>query len=98
MAIQAPPQQAQKGPHGPAAAAPPAPPWPFPVGVLGTENANDYDQTKTMTTATVSFPDVQVQPDVWTRRLWFDVNGVTSVNAATVAFNGDAAAGSGAPF
>ena len=70
------PQQAPKQ-----AAAPVMAPWPFPVGVLDTQNASDYDQTKTMTTGTVQYPDVQVQPDGWTRGIWFDVNGVDPANA-----------------
>ncbi len=92
----APVQHAQG--QSPAPAAPPAVPWPFPVGVLGTENLNDYDQTKTMSAGTVQFPDVQVAPDGWTRGLWFDVNAVATANTNTVTFNGDASAGSGAPF
>lgn len=80
------------------AAAPVMQPWPFPVGVLDTQNASDYDQSKTMSTGTVQFPDVQVQPDGWTRGLWFDVNGVCTSNTNTVTFNSDAAAGTGAPF
>lgn len=94
MPPSAPPQQAPQGKQ----AATPLAPWPFPVGVLDTQNASDYDQSKTMTTGTVVFPDVQVQPDGWTRGIWFDINGVASGNSATVAFNADAAAGTGAPF
>jgi hypothetical protein len=41
---------------------------------------------------------VQVQPDGWTRGIWFDVNAVCTSNTNTVTFNGDAAAGTGAPF
>src|SRR5215469_18228321 len=96
---QLPPQQATQAAHGPGGqAAPVLAPWPFPVGVLGTENMSDYDQTKTMSTGTVQFPDVQVAPDGWTRGLWFDVNAVATSNTNTVTFNGDASAGSGAPF
>src|SRR5580698_756211 len=73
-------------------------PWPFPVGVLDTQNMSDYDQTKTMSTGTVQFPDVQVQPDGWTRGIWFDINAVCTSNTNTVTFNSDAAAGTGAPF
>lgn len=100
MSPQAPPQAPTQPAHGqaPAPAAAPARPWAFPVGVLGTENANDYDQVKTMGAGTVPFPDVQVAPDGWTRGLWFDINGVAAGNSATVAFNGDAAAGTGAPL
>lgn len=88
-------QAAQGQPQAPAA---PARPWAFPVGVLGTENANDYDQVKQMLAAAVQFPDVQVAPDGWTRGLWFDITGTTAGNSAAVAFNGDAAAGTGAPL
>lgn len=95
MPPSAPPQAAPQGNQ----AAPVMSPWPFPVGVLDTQNASDYDQTKTMGAGTVQFPDVQVQPDGWTRGLWFDVNGVVTGNVTNVvAFNGDAAAGTGAPF
>lgn len=91
------PPQAQAPAQGAKQAAP-VQPWPFPLGVLDTQNASDYDQTKTMSTGTVQFPDVQVQPDGWTRGIWFDVNGVATSNTNTVTFNSDAAAGSGAPF
>lgn len=92
------------GQHTPAArgqaqaAAPPPRPWPFPVGVLATENASDYDETKTMSTGTVVFKDVQVAPDGWTRGLWFDIDAVCTANTNTVTFNGDASSGTGAPF
>jgi hypothetical protein len=70
-------------------AAPPAAPWPFPVGVLATENASDYDQTLSFTAATQRFPDVKVEPDGWCRGIWFDINAVTAANAAAVAFKED---------
>lgn len=89
---------AQQGAPQGGKAAPVVAPWPFPVGVLDTQNASDYDQTKTMSTGAVQFPDVQVQPDGWTRGIWFDVNAVATSNTNTVTFNGDAAAGTGAPF
>ena len=89
------PVQAQQGQ---AKQQPQMAPWPFPVGVLETVNLSDYDQTKTMSTGAVQFPDVQVQPDGWTRGIWFDINGVCTSNTNTVTFNGDAAAGTGAPF
>lgn len=69
---------------------PPPPSWPFPVGVLGTENLAEYDNTKTMTAATLKFPDVRVEPDGWLRGLWFDFNLVTAANAAVVVFAADA--------
>lgn len=93
------PQQGTPEPQGQTQAkAPVIAPWPFPVGVLDTQVASDYDQTKTMSTGTVQFPDVQVQPDGWTRGIWFDINGVATANTNTVTFNSDAAAGTGAPF
>jgi hypothetical protein len=79
-------------------AAPVMQPWPFPIGVLDTQLQSDYDNTKTMASGTVQFPDVQVQPDGWTRGIWFDVNAVATSNTNTVTFNSDAAAGTGAPF
>jgi hypothetical protein len=97
MTTPAPPKQG--APQGQAAKQAPAmAPWPFPVGVLDTQNMSDYDQTKTMSSGTVQFPDVQVQPDGWTRGIWFDINAVCTSNTNTVTFNGDAAAGTGAPF
>ena len=69
--------------------APPAPAWPFSVGVLSTENLSDYDQLTVMTASTQKLPDVRIQPDGWCRGVWFDINGVTSANAATVAFTED---------
>ena len=86
MTTPAPPKQ---GAPQAKSAAPVAAPWPFPVGVLDTQNASDYDQTKTMSTGTVQFPDVQVQPDGWTRGIWFDVNAVATSNTNTVTFNSD---------
>ena len=66
------------------AAAPVLAPWPFPVGVLGTENASDYDETKTMTSGTVKFPDVKVEPDGWLRGLWFDFTMSVTANVTNV--------------
>jgi hypothetical protein len=65
-------------------------PWPFSVGVLGTENASDYDNTRQMGAAVVRFPDVRVEPDGWLRGIWFDFDMVTAGNAAAVAFAADA--------
>lgn len=76
-------------PQGGRAQDPVMAPWPFPVGVLGTVNASDYDESKVMGAGEVQFKDVQVQPDGWTRGLWVDVNGVTAGNAAAVAFTED---------
>jgi hypothetical protein len=69
--------------------APPLAPWPFPVGVLGTENLAEYDNTRTMIVGTVKFPDVRVEPDGWLRGIWFDFDLVTAGNAATVVFAAD---------
>lgn len=83
---QAPPQpNAQHGQQQQVA----VPAWPFPVGVLAAVNASDYDESKTMTTSAVKFPDVKVEPSGWLRGLWFDFNMVTASNAATVAFTED---------
>lgn len=80
----------QAAPTGSAAPAPVLNPWPFPVGVLDTQNASDYDETKTMTTGNVKFPDVKVEPDGWLRGVWFDFDLVTAGNTAAVAFEADA--------
>jgi hypothetical protein len=64
-------------------------PWPFPVGVLGTENASDYQEVKQQTTGTVKFPDVKVEPDGWLRGLWFDFNMVVTTNTNTVSVTED---------
>jgi hypothetical protein len=69
--------------------APPVPSWPFPVGVLATENLSDYDQLTVMTTAAQKLPDVRIQPDGWLRGVWFDINVVAAGNAATVAYTED---------
>lgn len=67
-----------------AAAAPVLAPWPFPVGVFDEEIQNSYDQTVTATTATVQFPDVQIEPDGWSRGWWFDFNLVATNATITV--------------
>lgn len=96
MTSQAPPQQAQK----PATNAPVLAPWPFPVGVIGTENVSDYDQTVTMSAATVKFPSVKIEPSGWLRGVWFDVTGTVSGNTATVTFASDTSTtgATGSPF
>jgi hypothetical protein len=81
-----------------AKAAPVMNPWPFPVGVLDTQNASDYNETVTMGASASRFPDVKVEPDGWLRGLWFDIAGVVTGNTSTVTFAGDTAAGTGAPF
>lgn len=82
-------QQRPQQQGGQQAQAPVMAPWAFPVGVLGTENSSDYDQTLTMTAATQRYPDVKIEPDGWLRGVWFDFNMVTAGNAATVAFTED---------
>lgn len=76
----------------------PVPSWPFPVGVFSTDNVSDYQEAVTMTSGTVRFPDVRVEPDGWLRGIWFDVSATNSANTATVTINADAAGGTGAPF
>lgn len=88
MATNTAPAPKAAGNKGQAQAAPVAP-WAFPVGVLGTANASDYDESKTMGASTVKFPDVRVEPDGWLRGIWVDVTGTCSGNAATVAFAED---------
>ncbi|HEY1622125.1 MAG TPA: hypothetical protein VGG25_31195 [Streptosporangiaceae bacterium] len=72
-----------------AAAAPVMAPWPFPVGVFDEEIQNSYDETVTMATGAKQFPDVQIEPDGWSRGWWFDFNIVVGSNEATVAFEED---------
>jgi len=80
----------QAAPH-PAAGtqAAPVPPWPFPVGVFDSEIQNSYDKSLTVTAATQSFSDVEIEPDGWARGWWFDFNMVAASNVATVAFTED---------
>ncbi len=85
---QAPAKSAPQGGQTPNA--PVLAPWSFPVGVLGTENQSDYQNSLTFTAAVQNFPDVKVQPDGWLRGMWFDVAGVSAGNSATVAFQPDA--------
>lgn len=65
-------------------------PWPFPVGVLATENLSDYSEVRTMIVGAVKFPDVKIGPDGWLRGMWFEFDLVTASNAATVVFAEDA--------
>lgn len=80
------PQQPAPGgapPKGGAqAAAPVVQSWPFPVGVFDEEILNSYDQTVTASTGTVQFPDVQIEPDGWSRGWWFDFL-ITATNSNT---------------
>lgn len=62
------------------------PPWPFPVGVFDEEVQNSYQQTVAVGAAAASFPDVEIEPDGWSRGWWFDFNMVAAGNTATVAF------------
>jgi hypothetical protein len=68
---------------------PALPAWPFPVGVLGTENASDYDQSLQQQAGTRKFPAVRVEPDGWTRGIWFVFTMTTAGNAAATAFTED---------
>jgi hypothetical protein len=69
-------------------AAPP-PPQAFRVGVYDAETP-DYDQTATMTTGTVNFPNYVVTPNGWLRGFWALFECVTAGNSANVAFTADA--------
>lgn len=60
----------------------------FRVGTYEQETP-DYDQTVTMTTGTVNYPNYTVTPNGWLRGLWFLIECVTASNAATVAFKAD---------
>ena len=71
------------------AQAPQLAPWPFPVGVFDEEIQNSYDQTVTATTATVQFPDVQIEPDGWSRGWWFDFSYTAANSTATVVPSAD---------
>lgn len=62
-----------------------APPQPFIVGAYAAEQ-NDYDNTVTMTTATVNFPIETVEPNGWLRGIWFLFECVTAGNSANVAY------------
>ena len=64
-------------------------PWPFPVGVFDEETQSSYDETVTMKTSSVQFPDVQIEPDGWSRGWWFNFDIVVASNEATVAFEED---------
>ena len=85
-------------PKGAPAQAAPGKPWPFSVNVLDLALQSDYNSTVTMGAGAQRMQDVKIQPQGWLRGIWFDVNGVCTANTATVTFNGDAAAGTGAPF
>lgn len=74
-------------PQGQAAAALPS--WPFPVGVFDEEIQNAYDTTLTVAAGTKQFPDVEIEPDGWSRGWWCDFDMVAASNVATVAFTED---------
>jgi hypothetical protein len=77
-------------PGGQAASqAAPVAPWPFPVGVFDQEVQNSYTQTVTATTATVQFPDVEIEPDGWSRGWWFEFQIKATTNTATVGLSAD---------
>jgi hypothetical protein len=81
---------AQAGTAKGGAQAPAVQPWPFPVGVFDEEILNSYDQTVTATTGAVQFPDVQIEPDGWSRGWWFDFTiTATNSNTNTVAVSAD---------
>lgn len=65
------------------------PPWPFPVGVFDEEIQNSYDNTVTVAAGAVQFPDVEIEPDGWSRGWWFDFDMLAAGNAAVVAFTED---------
>jgi hypothetical protein len=83
----APPGGAPQGAAG--AQAPVIPPWPFPVGVFDSEIQDSYDKTLTVSAATQSFADVEIEPDGWARGWWFDFLMVAASNVAVVAFTED---------
>lgn len=60
----------------------------FRVGTYEQETP-DYDQTVTMTTGTVNYPNYTITPNGWLRGLWFLIECVTASNAATTAFKAD---------
>lgn len=66
-----------------------APAQPFVVGTYAAEQ-NDYDNSVTMTTSTVNFPNEVIEPNGWLRGLWCIFECVTAGNSANVAFNADA--------
>jgi hypothetical protein len=82
----------QTKPNADKNAPPPLPAWPFPVGVLGTENQSDYSVATVLTTAAQPLPDVKVQPDGWLRGMWIDILCTTTAgNVATTVFTADGA-------
>jgi hypothetical protein len=70
------------------AQAAPVPSWPFPTGVLKSENP-DYDQTKTQVATAVQMPNYTLEPTGWLRGLEFQIDVVTAGNAAAVTFAAD---------
>jgi hypothetical protein len=68
--------------------APVAPPQIFRVGTYAAET-NDYDESKTMLTSDVNFPNYTLTPNGWLRGLWFLFECTTSGNSANVAFTAD---------
>jgi hypothetical protein len=69
--------------------APPVRPQPFRVGIYDTET-NDYDNSVTMTTGQINFPNYVASPNGWLKGFWCMFECVTAANAATVAFKADA--------
>jgi hypothetical protein len=65
------------------AQAQPVPSWPFPTGVLRSENP-DYDQTKTLAATAVQMPNYTLEPTGWLRGLEFQVDLVVTGNVTNV--------------
>lgn len=65
------------------------PSWPFPVGVMKSENA-DYDQTKPLTANAQQMPNYTLEPTGWLRGLEFQVDlSVVGQSTNVVAFGAD---------
>lgn len=79
-----PPVQQKPKPNQP----PPAPPQVFRTGVYATED-NDYDNTVTMTTGVVAYPNYTLSPNDWLKGLWFLFECTTASNSANVAYQAD---------
>jgi hypothetical protein len=65
------------------AAQQPAPSWPFPTGVLKSENP-DYDQTKNLAATAVQMPNYTLEPTGWLRGLEFQFDLVVTGNVTNV--------------
>jgi hypothetical protein len=78
MVTAAPPAPAKAG-----AAAPVVTSWPFPTGVLKSENP-DYDQTKAMAATAVQMPNYTLEPTGWLRGLEFQIDVAVTGNVTNV--------------